>query len=115
MHPDDAAAVPPVTASADWDGAAPYEEFDSASTFDYYERITTAPTLTISSADTAPRFTDACTLSDSGANRTPLPSCVSCVGVPPSAASGVYRLGKWPIKSHLRTIRPQSRGVKMLY
>ena len=25
---------------------------------------------------------------------------------------GQYRIGKWPIKRHLRTIRPQSRGVK---
>jgi hypothetical protein len=24
----------------------------------------------------------------------------------------VYRIGKWPIKRHLRTIKPQSRGVK---
>jgi hypothetical protein len=24
-------------------------------------------------------------------------------------------IGKWPIKRHLRTIRPQSRGVKKLY
>jgi hypothetical protein len=27
---------------------------------------------------------------------------------------GLYRIGKWPIKLHLRTIRSQSR-VKMLY
>jgi hypothetical protein len=24
---------------------------------------------------------------------------------------GQYRIGKWPIKRHLRTIKPQSRGV----
>jgi hypothetical protein len=28
---------------------------------------------------------------------------------------GVVSDRKWPIKLHLRTIRPQSRGVKMLY
>jgi hypothetical protein len=27
----------------------------------------------------------------------------------------LYRIRKWPIKLHLRTIRPQSRGVKMFY
>jgi hypothetical protein len=32
-----------------------------------------------------------------------------------AAAGGLYRIRKWPIKRHLRTIRPQSRGVKMLY
>jgi hypothetical protein len=32
-----------------------------------------------------------------------------------SAAMGLYRIRKWPIKCHLRTIKPQSRGVKMLY
>jgi hypothetical protein len=27
---------------------------------------------------------------------------------------GLYRIGKWPVKRHLRTIRPQSREVKKL-
>jgi hypothetical protein len=30
----------------------------------------------------------------------------------PAREGGLYRIGKWPIKRHLRTIRPQSRGVK---
>jgi hypothetical protein len=28
---------------------------------------------------------------------------------------GLYRIGKWPIERHLRTIRPQGREVKKLY
>jgi hypothetical protein len=31
---------------------------------------------------------------------------------PPSVRMGWYRIRKWPVKLHLRTIRPQSRGVK---
>jgi hypothetical protein len=55
------------TTTADWDGVSAYAEFQSTSSYDYYERSTVAPTVTITSADTAPRFTDECTYSDSGA------------------------------------------------
>jgi hypothetical protein len=41
----------------------------------------------------------------------PRPASLPCGHV---VSAGLYRIGKWPIKRHLRTIRPQSRGVQIL-
>jgi len=61
LNPD----VDPDTTTADWDGLSNFNQFDADGNYDYYERDTTPPTVVITSADTAPRFTDECTYSDS--------------------------------------------------
>jgi hypothetical protein len=33
-----------------------------------------------------------------------------CVCVPPKLPVGLYRIGKWPIKRHLRTTEPNQKS-----